>query len=127
MSAWYFLVFTALGFALVTFAAIMSHIPRVPEQRGLVAVIVISAFAAVLSLLLTQLSDPVKEIEVGRGWYDLFFLAMILALAAALLDLVYFVQARRRKLGGAIWSLIVAAGLIACGGLGLLVHLGVVG
>ena len=127
MSAWYYLVFTALGFALVTFVAIMSHIPRVPQQRGLIAVILVSAFAAVLSLLLTQLADPLKEIEVSRFWYDLFFVAMVLALGGAVLDLVYYVLAKRQRLAGANWSLIVALGLFACGGLGLLTHFGVIG
>ena len=45
--SWYTLVFLTLAFAAVTFAAIMSHIPRVPAQRGLLAVILVAAATAV--------------------------------------------------------------------------------
>ena len=113
-TSWYMLVFAAIGFAAVTFVAIMSHIPRIPEQRGLLAVILASAFAAVLTLLLTQIPAG------NKGLFDFFKLIMIVAILAALLDLFYFIQARRRHLGGAGWSLLVTLGLLACSALGLL-------
>src|SRR5688572_13788408 len=69
--SWYTLVFLTLAFAAVTFAAIMSHIPRVPEQRGLLGVIVVSAFTAVWTLLVTLVADPARGIEVSRGLFDL--------------------------------------------------------
>lgn len=117
--SWYYLVFTALGLALVTFAAIMSHIPRIPQQRGLLAIIVIAAAAAVLSMLLTQITNPSNAIEVSPFLYFLFRGAMVALVLAALLDLFYWVQARRRRLDGAGWSLAVAIGLLLCAGLGL--------
>ena len=117
-AAWYYLVFTAIGLALVTFAAIMSHIPRIPQQRGLLAVILIAGFAAVLSMLLTQVTNPGNDFETSPFWYDLFRIAMGLVLVAALIDLVYYFQAKRRQLDGATWSLLVAIGLLICGALG---------
>ena len=117
-SAWYLLVFATLGFAATTFAAITSHMPRVPEQRGLLAVMVISALAALVTLLVTQIP------ERSRFLFDLLTGALALALGAALLDLVYFVQARRRRLAGAIWSLVVALALAASATLGLLAQFG---
>lgn len=117
--AWYYLVFTALGLAVVTFAAIMSHIPRIPQQRGLLAVILISAFAAVFSMLMTQITNPANTIEVSPFLYSVFRVAMGLLVFAALLDFFYYVQAKRRKLDGAGWSLVVGIGLLACAALGL--------
>jgi hypothetical protein len=125
--SWYYLVFTAIGLALVTFAAIMSHIPRIPQQRGLLAVILIAGLAAVLSLLLTQLANPGNDIPVSSFWYDLFRIAMGLVLVAALIDLVYYFQAKRRQLDGATWSLLVAIGLLICGALGLYSQFGAAG
>ncbi|MGN6697578.1 MAG: hypothetical protein ACTHMR_05430 [Thermomicrobiales bacterium] len=113
-TSWYMLVFAAIGLAAVTFVAIMSHIPRIPEQRGLLAVILASAFAAVLTLLLTQIPAG------NKGLFDFFKAIMVVAILAALLDLFYFIQARRRHLGGAGWSLLVTLGLLACSALGLL-------
>lgn len=125
--AWYYLVFTALGLALVTFMAIMSHIPRIPEQRGLLVVILLAAFAAVLSLLLTQLTNPSNDFEVSPFLLTLFRVAMGLVIVAALLDLFYYFQAQRRKLEGAGWSLIVAIGLLICAALGLYSQFGAAG
>jgi hypothetical protein len=118
-ASWYYLVFTALGLALVTFAAIVSHIPRIPQQRGLLAVILIAAFAAVLAMLLTQITNPASAFEASLFWYLLFRAAMAGLIVAALLDLFYYAQAKRRRLAGATWSLVVAVGLLACAGLGL--------
>lgn len=120
-SAWYLLVFATLGFFVVTFAAIMSHTPRIPEQRGLLVVIVISAvtsLATTVTLLVTQRQAG------SKGLYDLFFGLMLLAIGAAILDLYYFVQARRKRLEGANWSLFVALALLGCSALGLLSHFG---
>lgn len=125
--SWYTLVFLTLAFAAVTFAAIMSHIPRVPEQRGLLAVIVISAATAVWTLLVTLVADPARQIEVGRGLFDILVVLLALSVLAGLLDLAYFAQARRRRLEGAGWSLTVALGLLACGGYGLLTHFNLIG
>lgn len=125
--AWYYLVFTAIGLALVTFAAIMSHIPRIPQQRGLLAIILISGVAAVLSMLLTQITNPSNDIEVSPFLYFLFRGAMGALIVAALLDLFYWAQAKRRKIDGAGWSLTVAIGLLVCAGLGLYSQFGVRG
>lgn len=118
-ASWYYLVFTALGLALVTFGAIMTHIPRIPQQRGLLAVIVVAAIAAVLSLLLTQVTNPSNDFEVSPFLYFLFRGAMALVIVVALVDLFYYAQARRRRLDGAGWSLWIAVGLLICAGLGL--------
>ena len=125
--SWYTLVFLTLAFAAVTFAAIMSHIPRVPQQRGLLGVILVSALTAVWALLVTLVADPARGIEVGRGLFDLLVIFLALSVLAGLLDLAYYVQALRRRLEGAEWSLIVALGLIGCGGYGLLAHYNVIG
>ncbi len=117
--AWYYLVFTAVGLALVTFAAIMSHIPRVPEQRGLLLIIVVAAFAAIFSLMLTQVTNPSNDIEVSPFMLYLFRASMGALILAALLDFFYYWQAKRRQLGGADWSLFVGIGLLICAGLGL--------
>lgn len=122
-TSWYLLVFAALGFFVTTFAAIMSHIPRVPAQRGLLAVIVVSGAASLVALMLaivTQTPDG-----GGPTAYDLFFLLLLAAVGAALLDLFYFFQARRRGLAGANWSLYVALLLLGCSALGLMAHFGV--
>lgn len=116
--SWYYLVFTAIGLALVTFAAIMSHIPRIPQQRGLLAVILISAAAAILSMLLTQVTNPSNAVEVSPFLYSLFRIAMGALVLAALLDLFYWFQAKRRRIDGAGWSLAVAIGLLICAALG---------
>lgn len=121
-TSWYLLAFTALGFFVTTFAAIMSHIPRIPAQRGLLAIIAISGLASVISLMLTIAA---QSATIGPTAYNIFSLLMILALGAALLDLFYFIQARRRKLEGANWSLYVAVLLAACGALGLMSQFGV--
>lgn len=126
-ASWYYLVFTAIGLALVAFMAIMSHIPRVPQQRGLLAVILITAFAALVSMLLTQITNPTNNFAATPFMLNLFRAAMGLALAAAALDLFYYVQARRRKLDGATWSLLVAIGLVICAGLGLYSQSGAAG
>lgn len=123
-TSWYLLAFAALGFFVTTFVAIMSHISRVPEQRGLLAVIAVSGVASLYALMLTI----VTQAEGGGGSptaYNLFFLLMLAAIGAALLDLFYFVQARRRKLEGANWSLYVAVLILGCSALGLLAHFGV--
>jgi hypothetical protein len=125
--SWYTLVFLTLAFAALTFVAIMTHIPRIPEQRGLLGVIIASALAAVWSLLVTQVADPARGIEVSRTIFDIFVVLLSLAVLAGLLDLFYYVQARRRRLDGAGWSLIVAIGLVACGSYGLLAHFNVIG
>ena len=117
-SAWYLLVFAALGFAATTFAAIMSHMSRVPEQRGLLAVMAGSALAAFVTLLVTQLPERSPTV------FTLLTAALALAIGAALLDLAYFVQARRRRLPGANWSLVVALALLGCATLGLLAQFG---
>ena len=117
-SAWYLLVFAALGFAATTFAAIMSHMSRVPQQRGLLAVMAGSALAAFVTLLVTQIP------ERSRVLFTLLTAALALAIGAALLDLAYFVQARRRRLPGANWSLVVALALLGCAALGLLAQFG---
>ncbi len=120
-SSWYLLVFATMGFFVVTYAAIMSHVPRIPEQRGLLAVVLLSALTslgATITLLVTQR-------EAGNpGLYNLFSLLMLLAIGAALLDLFYFVQARRRRLAGANWSFYVAVALLGCSALGLLSQFG---
>lgn len=123
-TAWYLLVFAALGFFVTTFAAIMSHIPRIPQQRGLLAVILVSGLASAFSLMIAI----VTQLEGGGGspaTYGVFTILMIVAIAAALLDLFYFVQARRRGLEGANWSLYVALLLAGCGALGLFAQYGV--
>lgn len=125
--SWYTLVFLTLAFAALTFAAIVTHIPRIPEQRGLLGVIIASALAAVWSLLVTQVADPARGIEVSRTIFDVFVVLLTLAVLAGLLDLFYYVQARRRRLDGAGWSLVVGLGLVACGGYGLLAHFNVIG
>ncbi|HEY8602007.1 MAG TPA: hypothetical protein VIL85_26510 [Thermomicrobiales bacterium] len=125
--AWYYLVFTALGLALMTFAAIMSHIPRIPQQRGLLAVIVIAAFTAVLSMLLTQITNPANSFEVSPFLYFLFRVSLGLLVLVALLDLFYYAQAKRRKIDGAGWSLFVGIGLLLCAALGLYSQFGVRG
>lgn len=125
--SWYTLVFLTLAFAAVTFAAIMSHIPRVPEQRGLLGVILISGVTAVWTLLVTLVSDPARGIEVGRGLFDLLVLLLGLSIVAGLIDLFFYIQARQRRLEGAGWSLFVAIGLIGCAGYGLLAHYNVIG
>ena len=125
--SWYTLVFLTLAFAALTFAAIVTHIPRIPEQRGLLGVIIASALAAIWSLLVTQVADPARGIEVSRTIFDVFVVLLTLAVLAGLLDLFYYFQARRRRLDGAGWSLIVALGLVACGGYGLLAHFNVIG
>jgi uncharacterized membrane protein len=117
--SWYYLVFTAIGLAFVTFAAIMSHIPRIPQQRGLLAVIFLAAVAAVLSMLLTQVTNPSNDIEVSPFLYFLFRIAMGGVILAALIDLFYWAQAKRRKIEGGGWSLLVAIGLLICAALGL--------
>ena len=119
-ASWYYLVFTALGLAVVTFAAIMSHVPRIPQQRGLLAVILISALASIVSLMLTQAR------EGSEGLYQIFLGLLILTVGAALLDLFYFVQARRRGLEGANWSLYVALALLGLSALGLYSQYGAV-
>ena len=125
--SWYTLVFLTLAFAVLTFAAIVSHIPRVPEQRGLLGVIFVSAATAVWTLLVTLVADPAREIEVGRGLFDILVVLLALAVLAGLLDLFLYAQARRRRLEGAEWSLWVAIGLIACGGSALLAHFSIIG
>ena len=117
-TSWYLLVFAALGFAVATFAAIMLHMPRVPEQRGLLAVMAGSALAAFVTLLVTQVP------ERSQTLFTLLTAALALAIGAALLDLAYFVQARRRRLPGASWSLVVALALLGCATLGLLAQFG---
>jgi len=110
-TSWYLLVFAAMGFFVTTFAAIVSHIPRVPQQRGLLLVMLVSAVASLLTLALTQL-------EASKTGFDIFRAVLLLVIAAALLDLFYFVQARRRRLDGANWSLVVALLLLGCATLG---------
>jgi hypothetical protein len=125
--SWYTLVFLTLAFAMLTFAAIMSHIPRIPEQRGLLAVILISAVTAGWSLLVTQVTDPAREIDVGRRLFDVLVVLLALSVLAGLLDLAYYALARRRKLSGAGWSLVVGLGLLLVAGYGLLAHYNVIG
>ena len=125
--SWYTLVFLTLAFAAVTFAAIMSHIPRVPEQRGLLGVIFVSAATAVWSLLVTLVADPAREIEYGRGLFDILVVLLALAILAGVADLYFYAQAQRRRLDGAGWSLFVAIGLIGCGGYALLAQFGIIG
>lgn len=125
--SWYTLVFLTIAFAAITFAAIMSHIPRIPEQRGLLAVILISALNALWALLVTQVADPAKGIEVSRTIFDILVAMLALAILAGLLDFAYYVLARRRRLEGAGWSLFVALALIACGVYGLLAQYNVIG
>ena len=120
-SSWYLLVFATMGFFVVTYAAIMSHVPRVPQQRGLLAVIAISAVTslwATITLLVTGRQGG------SEGLFDLLFVLQLAAIGAALLDLYYFVQARRRRLAGANWSLYVAIALLGCCALGLLSQFG---
>ena len=112
-TSWYLLVFAALGFFVTTFAAIVSHIPRVPQQRGLLIVMLVSAVASLLTLALTQL-------EASKTGFDIFRAVQLLVIAAALLDLFYFVQARRRRLDGASWSFVVALLLLGCAALGFM-------
>lgn len=115
-TSWYLLVFTTMGFFVVTYAAIVSHIPRIPEQRGLLAVLLLSALAslgATITVLVTQ------RRAANAGLYFLFSCLMVLAIGAAILDLFYFVQARRKRLDGANWSLYIALALLGCGALGL--------
>jgi hypothetical protein len=123
---WYTLVLLTLVFAATTFAAIMTHIPRIPEQRGLLAVIVISALNALWSLLVTQVADPARDIDVNPTIFNILAGLLALAVLAGLLDLFYYLQARRRRLEGAGWSLIVALALIGCGVYGLLTHYNVI-
>jgi hypothetical protein len=125
--SWYTLVFLTLAFAALTFAAIVTHIPRIPAQRGLLGVIITSALAAVWSLLVTLVSDPARGIEVSRTLFDILVVLLSLAVLAGLLDLFYYAQARQRRLDGAGWSLLVAIGLVACGAYGLLTHFNVIG
>ena len=96
----------------------MSHMSRVPEQRGLLAVMAGSALAAFVTLLVTQVP------ERSQVLFTVFTAALALAIGAALLDLAYFVQARRRRLPGANWSLVVAFALLGCAALGLLAQFG---
>jgi hypothetical protein len=116
-TSWYLLVFAALGFFVTTFAAIVSHIPRVPQQRGLLLVMLVSAVASLLTLALTQL-------EASKTGFDIFRAVLVLVVAAALLDLFYFVQARRRRLDGAGWSFVVALLLLGCTALGFMSQFG---
>ena len=125
--SWYTLVFLTLSFAVLTFAAIVSHIPRIPDQRGLLAIMLISGANAVWSLIVTQVADPARALEVGRGLFDVLVVLLVLAVLAGLLDLFYYAQALRRRLEGASWSLIVALGLIATAGYGLLAQFNVIG
>lgn len=124
--SWYTLVFLTLAFAALTFAAIVSHIPRIPQQRGLLAVILASGAAALWTLLVTQVSDPAREIEVSRFLFDVLVALLGLAALAGLLDLAYYALARRRRLEGATWSLVVGLGLVACGTYGLLAQFNVI-
>jgi hypothetical protein len=125
--SWYTLVFLTLAFAVLTFAAIMSHTPRIPEQRGLLAVILISAITAVWSLVVTQVADPARDLDVGRALFDVLVVLLALSALAGLLDLAYYALARRRNLAGAGWSLVVGLGLLLAAGYGLLSHFNVVG
>lgn len=119
--SWYLLVFTAMGFFLTTFAAIVSHMPRVPRQRGLIAVMVIAALASLTTLIMTQVQEGSKAV------YDLLGGVLLLAIAAGVADLFYYVQARRAKLAGANWSLYVALALFVFGALGLIANYGATG
>jgi hypothetical protein len=123
---WYTLVLLTLVFAATTFAAIMTHVPRIPEQRGLLAVILIAALNALWSLLVTQVADPARDIDVNPTIFNILVALLALAILAGLLDLFYYLQARRRRLEGAGWSLIVALALIGCGVYGLLTHYNVI-
>jgi hypothetical protein len=124
--SWYTLVFLTLAFAALTFAAIVTHIPRIPEQRGLLAVIVGAALNALWVLLVTLVTDPARGIAVSRTIFDILVVVLALAVSAGLLNLVLYVQARRRRLEGAGWSLSVGLALIACGGYALLAHFNVI-
>jgi drug/metabolite transporter (DMT)-like permease len=115
-TSWYALVFATLGFFVATYAAIVSHIPRLPEQRGLLAVILSAALVSLGATVATLLT---QRQAANAGIYFLFSCLMVLGIAAALLDLVLFVQARRRGLAGANWSLYVALALLGCSALGL--------
>jgi len=125
--SWYTLVFLTLAFAAITFAAIMTHIPRIPEQRGLLAVILVSALNALWALLVTQVADPARGIGVSRTIFDILVALLALGILAGLLDLYFYFQARRRRLDGAGWSLIIAVALIVCAGYGLLAQYNVIG
>lgn len=120
-SSWYLLVFTALGFFLTTFAAIVSHMPRVPKQRGLLAVMAIAAVASLTTLIMTQVQAGSKAV------FDLLGGVLLLAVVAAVADLFYYVQARRARLEGANWSLIVAVALLVFSALGLVANYGAAG
>lgn len=123
-AAWYYLVFTTIALAFVTFAAIMSHVPRIPQQRGLLAVVIVSAFAAVIAMLLTQLSNPANDIEVSALYTELFKGSMIAVMLVALLDFFYYWQGKRRGIDGAGWSLTIGIALLLCALLGLYTQYG---
>lgn len=119
-ASWYVLVVAALGLFATTFFTIATHMPRVPAQRGLLAVMGIGAVASIVTLLMTRVQEGTK------GLYDFFTGILILTVAAGLLDLYYFFQARRDRAGGAGWSLLGGLLLLLFAALGLVANFGVI-
>lgn len=119
-TSWYLLVFAALGLFATTFLTIATHMPRVPVQRGLLVVMGLGAVASIVTLLMTRVQEGTK------GLYDFFTTILILAVAAGVLDLFYFVQARRRRAEGAGWSLVGGWLLLTFAVLGLIANFGLV-
>lgn len=119
-TSWYLLVVAALGLFATTFLTIATHMPRVPAQRGLLAIMGIGAIASIATLLMTRVQEGTK------GLYDFFSGILILTVAAGLLDLYYFFQARRDRVDGAGWSLLGGLLLLLFAALGLIANFGVI-
>lgn len=119
-TSWYLLVVAALGLFATTFFIIATHMPRVPAQRGLPAIMVVGAIASIATLLMTRVQEGTK------GLYDFFSGILILTVVAGLFDLYYFFQARRDRADGAVWSLLGGLLLLLFAGLGLIANFGMI-
>lgn len=118
-TSWYLLVIAALGLFATTFLTIATHMPRVPAQRGLLAIMGIGAIASIATLLMTRVQEGTK------GLYDFFSGILLLTVVAGLLDLYYYVRARRDRADGARWSLVGGLLLLLFAALGLIANFGV--
>lgn len=119
-TSWYMLVIAALGLFATTFLTIATHMPRVPAQRGLVAVMGLGAVGSIATLLMTRVQEGTK------GLYDLFTGVLLLTVVAGLLDLFYYLRARRDRAEGAGWSLLGGLLLLGFAALGLVANFGAV-